>query len=98
VLGVVVDDRLQILDVERGSAAAGAGLRRGDVIGAVGGQVPASPAAAEQLVGSFREGETVSIAVRRAGQQLTVPVPVTRPASRPGASTPTPVPPQQGYL
>ena len=98
VLGVVVDDGFQVLEVEEGSAAARAGLRRGDVIARLGDETPASPTAAKQLVRTFREGATVPIAVRRAGRQLTVPVPLTRPTGRPGAPTPTAVPQQQMYL
>jgi membrane-associated protease RseP (regulator of RpoE activity) len=98
VLGVVVDDTLQILDVDEGGVAARAGLQRGDVISGLGDQAPASPAAAKQLFASFQEGATVSIAVRRAGQQRTVPVQVMRPTGRPGAPTPTPVPQPLMYL
>jgi S1-C subfamily serine protease len=98
VLGVVVDDAFRIVDVDEGSVAAGAGLQRGDVISGVGDRVPASPAAAKGFFAGLQVGTTVSIAVRRAGQQLAVPVTVQPPTGRSGAPTATPVPQQLIYL
>jgi S1-C subfamily serine protease len=97
-LGVVVDQNLQVVDVEPGSAAAAAGIRLRDVLKAIGGNPVNTPAKA---VGSFRAaqvGDTLAVAVARGGQSLTLRVTVAPRIGHPGQPTPTAVPVDKHYF
>jgi putative serine protease PepD len=58
--------------VERGSAAASAGLQAGDVIESVDGTPVKSPAQLRAIVASHRPGDTIAITVRRGGSTTTL--------------------------
>jgi membrane-associated protease RseP (regulator of RpoE activity) len=70
VLGVVVDRGLRVLDVVRGSSAEEIGLRAGDVVTKVGGAAVSTSADARRLFQQAKEGDRLSLTVRRGGQDL----------------------------
>ena len=63
-----------IVNVEAGSPAATAGLQAGDLLTHVAGKAVAGSAELAGVVADHQPGETVEVAVIRAGQPLTLPV------------------------
>lgn len=98
VLGLVVDKRLQVVDVDPGGAGEQAGVQRGDVLLAIDGVTIASTAGAKQLVTqAFAKGQGVQVVVVRAGRQLTLTGAPANRTTRTGQPTPTAVPAGMGY-
>lgn len=75
-------DGVEVTDVERGSAAHAAGLRRGDVIVAIDGDAVRSPREWAQATGALR-GAQVTVTVRRDGKRADVVIAFDRQASLP---------------
>ncbi|MCL4508931.1 MAG: PDZ domain-containing protein [Chloroflexi bacterium] len=99
VLGVVVDRQMRIVDIEAGSTAQRAGIRRGDTLIAIGTVPVASPSAARQAFRRVaRPGQTLRVTVNRGGRALVFQVVAAPPVGHSGAPTPTPVPPTQEYF
>lgn len=61
-------------DVERGSPAAAAGIRRGDVVTRFDGRPTADAGALQNLIGGSRPGARVRLGVLRDGATVTLPV------------------------
>lgn len=97
-LGVVVSRQLQVLDVEAGSPAQRAGIQRGDILTAIGNTTVTSSVAAKQQFLRARAGQSLAVAIRRGGKPMTLEIQVSATAGRPGAPTPTPVPPSEDYI
>lgn len=77
-------DGVEVTDVERGSAAHQAGLRRGDVIVAIDGDAVRSPREWAQATGALR-GAQVTVTVRREGKRADVVLVFDRQAAAPNA-------------
>jgi serine protease Do len=73
-----------VAGVERGSPAARAGLRAGDIVTTVNGEHIDSSLGLVRAIAAQPAGKTVTLEVRRGGRTLTVPVTVGR---RPAEST-----------
>ncbi len=98
VLGLVVDKRLRVVDVDPGGVGEQAGVQRGDVLLVIDGVTIASSAGAKQLVNqAFAKQQSVQVVVVRAGQQLTLTGAPANRTTRPGQPTPTAVPAGLGY-
>ncbi len=69
---------VQVAGVERASPAARAGLRAGDVVLAVNGDRVESALGLVRAIAEEPPGTTVTLLVRRAGQEITLPVTVGR--------------------
>ena len=67
-------DGVLIMGIQRGTPAAGSGLRRGDVITQVDGQRISSAEQLQRLVDDSRVGQTLRIQVRRGRETTTVNV------------------------
>lgn len=73
-LGVAVEDMndgARVTEVLRGSAAAEAGIRRGDIIVSVAGRTTSSAAELTAAVAAMSVGDRVEVRVRRRGRYLT---------------------------
>ena len=85
-LGVAVedhDDAVFIAGVDRGGPAARAGLRTGDEVMAVNGQIVSTSRGLIRAVASVTPGESARLTLRRQGQTLELPVVVgLRPGTR----------------
>jgi len=101
--GLVIDDKLQVVEVEVNSAAQKAGIKTGDTLESIDNTTLATPKdardAARQAVTTNRSATFV---LNRNGQKLSLQVAPGStsgrgPNSRPGA-TATPVPSNYGYL
>jgi Lon-like protease len=66
-----------------GSAAAAAGIRKGDVITGIGTGTVDSVCSLRRLMAAYRPGDTVDVRVRRAGATRTVPVATRRKQATP---------------
>ena len=64
----------QVASVPSGGPAAAGGLKAGDVITALGGQTVEDSSSLSGLVDAHKAGETVSVTVRRNGQDKTLQV------------------------
>jgi serine protease Do len=73
-LGVTAKEGAVVLQVQNGSPAAQAGLRRGDVIIKIDNQALQGDSALPQIIQSHKPGDKVSLTVLRGKQQSTVPV------------------------
>jgi len=69
-----------VAQVSKGSAAAKAGLRQGDVVVAVDGKAVHSAAALRNAIGLLRVGSTVELKVVRDGRHRTVRVKIAEPS------------------
>ncbi len=98
VLGVVVDQNLRVVDVEAGSAADQAGIRRGDVIKMLENVPVAAPDEAARVIRQARVGQKLAISVGRDNMEITLEAHLARPVARPGQPTPTPVPADEYYF
>ena len=98
VLGLVVDQRMNVLEIEMGSAAEKAGVKRGDVLKRLGGTGVTSAAEARGRFQQAKKGENMAVIVARGGQDMTLQVTVATRPDRPGQPTPTAVPQDQMYL
>ena len=68
------NDGVRVDAVQRGSSAAGAGIRRGDVIVAIDDRATRSLMELRQVIASREVGERVAVRLRRDGAYLTVDV------------------------
>jgi len=103
VLGVVVDSKMRVLQVEAGGAAEKVGIRAGDLLVALGGTELTSPSTGKSLIGRAAlaaQGSPVAlpVALTRKGQPLTVTAQLKPPQRRSGMPTPTAVPYDEYYL
>jgi predicted metalloprotease with PDZ domain len=101
VLGIVVDPALRVLDVERGSSAEEVGIRAGDVVTKVGGAAVSTSADAKRSFRQAKEGDHLSVTVRRGGQAVVLSFvvrSVNRQGTNPPPPTPTPVPANDDYF
>lgn len=65
-----------IAQIEPGSAAAAAGLRRGDIVVAVNGEPTPTSVALRNAIGLTEAGARVTLTVQRSGERIDVPVQV----------------------
>lgn len=83
-LGVTIDSSANdalIAGVRGGTPAAKAGLRKGDVVTALGGKTISSPDELASVINGFKPGESVSLTYKRGGESHTVQVTLaTRPS------------------
>ena len=63
-------NRLSFADVAAGQGAANAGAKPDDVLISIDGKVPTTTDAVGQIVRSHKPGDTISLVVSRAGQQI----------------------------
>lgn len=97
-LGIVTDATLTIVDIEPGSAAEQASLRKGDRIIAVNGHTLASAAAFGEQVQTLRPMQELHLTLQRTEREQDVTLRVIIPAGRSSSSTPTPVPANEYYF
>lgn len=72
------DNGVLVMRVMRGSPAANAGLRSGDVLKAIGGQAVTDPDTVQKLVESAKIGENLPVEISRGGQRLNLDIQVGR--------------------
>ncbi|MCB9833602.1 MAG: trypsin-like peptidase domain-containing protein [Planctomycetes bacterium] len=72
--GLALEEGVEVVLVERGMPAWRAGIRRGDVILAIGGTKVGSRGEAIGRIAGYRRGDRVRVALRRANQSLDVEV------------------------
>lgn len=70
----VLEPGAQIVEVMDDSPASAAGLEVGDVITAVDGEAVSSPEALVETIGGYAPGETVTLAVTRGDEELSIDV------------------------
>ncbi len=102
-LGLTLDETLQVIDVQRGSAAEQAGIQRGDVLAKIESTpleagTPASTllTLAQNLISQTQQA--VPLTLQRGGQEIVISVLPMVPASMPNQPTPTAVPADQVYF
>ena len=66
------DDGAVVVDVQAGSAAAAAGIREGDIITRLDGDVVDGPEALAALIAGHRPGDEVTVELERDGETQTV--------------------------
>jgi len=98
VLGLVVDENLNVVDVEKESAAEKVGVLKGDKITKVSGVNVKSGIDAKRMMGGVNEDKDVALSINRNSEQLNIIVGVGYPPARPGQPTPTAVPPNEIYF
>lgn len=98
VLGLVVDENLNVVDVEKGSAAEKAGVLKGDKITQVSGVNVKSGIDAKRMMGGVNKDKGVALSINRNSEQLNIIVGVGYPPARSGQPTPTAVPPNEIYF
>jgi uncharacterized iron-regulated protein len=77
------DDRLlEVIDVEKDSPAAHAGVKNGDVLLALDGETVADRESLSRVMAGKRWGDTAALTLRRGGEQLLVTVKLRREAKR----------------
>lgn len=94
VLGVTVDPTMRVVDVERDSAAARAGVQVGDrlnTLDTIRLMQPRAKVRAKLYVAAAQHGATLTLTLERDGQPLELDVLVTPFTGAPGHLTPTPV-------
>jgi len=103
VLGVVVDSKMRVLQVEAGSAAQDVGIRPGDILVSLGGAALTDVSTGKGLIWqATRAAQTSPVALpvvlTRSGQPLTVTAQLKPPKRWRGMPTPTAVPYDEYYL
>ena len=68
----VLGTGVRVVTVQSGSAAAKAGLQKGDVITALNGAKTPNAAALREVIAQYKPGDTVTITVRRNGSTKTI--------------------------
>jgi len=86
------DQRLEVLDVEKDTPAAAAGLQIGDVLLTLDGAAIADRETFARLVAAKRWGDAATFTVRRGDATLSVPVVLRRAGPTPAASGPSAAP------
>ena len=76
---MVVEEAVYVHNPRQGSAAAGAGLQRGDLVQAADGQEVMSYAALQGAVRSHESGQTVQLTVQRAASDRIEELALERP-------------------
>ena len=99
VLGVVVDEKLKVLQVEPDNAAAKAGVQVGDVLDSVDGiSLGKDKDKAKDKIHEPKAGKKLKLKLKRADKDLDLDVSPAPPAPHPGGPTPTPVFAPQDYF
>jgi len=101
VFGLVVDQKLTVVEVERGGAAEQAGIQPGDILVAINDQSINSFTAIQQTTinqnAEARQSST-TITINRGGQALRKAITLKPPQTSSNQPTPTPVPETQFYF
>jgi len=83
-LGVTVDDKLQVVDIEKDSTAYRAGIQPGDIIEKLGDTVVSTSNEAKKIVQDTKLDKPLDVAVKRNGQQLVLKAIMTFPGYHSG--------------
>jgi uncharacterized iron-regulated protein len=79
-MGAIGSSPGKIIQVSAGAPAAQAGVKVGDELVLVAGTPVASEASVRRAMAPFRWGDVVDIVLRREGKEVSLPVPLRRPA------------------
>lgn len=98
VLGVVVDENNQVLEVESGNAAANAGVQVGDLLESLDDVAFKDKAKVKNKVHEHKEGQVFKLKLKRHDKTMTLDITPAPPAPRFNAPTATPVWAPQDYF
>lgn len=98
VLGIVVDRNMQVVHVEKGSAAEKGGIKKGDILKGVNSKIVTQPNAAREAFYSINSSQKSRLVILRDGKELTLEIRPAAPATNAGQQTPTPVPQDMTYF
>lgn len=107
ILGIIVDENMKVLDVERESGAAKGGVQIGDIIEAINdipliGDLSQETKAdnamqAKMAIWEPKEGKVVRVQLQREGKVIILEITPAPPAPRLSEATVTPVAPNMDY-
>ena len=99
VLGVVVDEKMNVVHVEKGSGAENAGIQLGDTLDSINSvSFITDRARVKELIGEKAEGKYLTLKLKRDQKDLEMVIIASVPVPQSGMNTPTAVPPTQDYF